>query len=180
MFHMLHPEHGEPMPLSILRDAGYHVFWGGKNDVVPGQMSMKPHAETWSDKSRYDLQPNGYGPVYQEARGTREDDTYHSFYIGRMEKKPGERYYHDNDSMHVQEATRLIRNRPDDRPLYHTKAAMCRTAGWKHVQRFGESDGLHELRKRPAGTLQPRGRPRLCGGARRDEGPHAALVAGDV
>jgi arylsulfatase A-like enzyme len=37
MFHMLHPEQGDPFLLDVLRAAGYHVFWGGKNDLVPGQ-----------------------------------------------------------------------------------------------------------------------------------------------
>ena len=117
MYHMLHHEHGEPMLLHELKQAGYHVFWGGKNDVVPGQHPRDRYAETWSDRSRYDLQPNWHGPVYEAARGRRGDDTYHSFMVGRMEKRPGEAYYHDNDWMHVMEAIRLIRNPPDDRPL---------------------------------------------------------------
>lgn len=33
MFHMLHPD--ELMLLKTLKDAGYFVWWGGKNDVVP-------------------------------------------------------------------------------------------------------------------------------------------------
>jgi hypothetical protein len=36
-FHMLHPEHGEPVLLKTLKDAGYFVWWGGKNDLTPGQ-----------------------------------------------------------------------------------------------------------------------------------------------
>ena len=35
MFHMLRPD--EPLLLRTLRQNGYHVWWGGKNDVVPGQ-----------------------------------------------------------------------------------------------------------------------------------------------
>ena len=35
MFHMLRPD--EPMLLRTLRQHGYFVWWGGKNDVVPGQ-----------------------------------------------------------------------------------------------------------------------------------------------
>ncbi|MBT3271537.1 MAG: sulfatase-like hydrolase/transferase, partial [Spirochaetales bacterium] len=37
MHHMLHPERGEANLLSMLKDAGYFVWWGGKNDLVPGQ-----------------------------------------------------------------------------------------------------------------------------------------------
>ena len=35
MNHVLHQEHDEPMLLNILKENGYHVFWGGKNHVVP-------------------------------------------------------------------------------------------------------------------------------------------------
>ncbi|MFW6255496.1 MAG: sulfatase-like hydrolase/transferase [Candidatus Sumerlaeota bacterium] len=117
MHHMLHHEWGEPMLLNILKEAGYHVFWGGKNDVVPGQMSKDRYAESWSEGDRYDLQPNWHGPVYQEARGELGQDSYYSFYVGKMDKKEGEKYYQDSDWMHVMEAIRLIKNRPDDRPL---------------------------------------------------------------
>ena len=37
MHHMLHPEHDEPNLLKILKDNGYFVWWGGKNDLTPGQ-----------------------------------------------------------------------------------------------------------------------------------------------
>ncbi|MFP4376754.1 MAG: sulfatase-like hydrolase/transferase [Spirochaetales bacterium] len=37
MFHMLHPERGQPNLLKILKEHGYTVWWGGKNDLVPGQ-----------------------------------------------------------------------------------------------------------------------------------------------
>ena len=36
MHHMLHPEHGEPNLLKILKENGYFVWWGGKNDLTPG------------------------------------------------------------------------------------------------------------------------------------------------
>lgn len=123
MHHMLHHEHGEPMLLRILQDNGYHTFWGGKNDVVPGneagegQDPRQRYAMTVSDYSHYELQPNWHGPVYKEARGEKGSDTYYSFMVGKLDKQSGEAYYHDDDWLHIQEATRLITNRPDDKPL---------------------------------------------------------------
>ena len=35
MYHMLHPEYDEPNLLKILKDNGYFVWCGGKNDPVP-------------------------------------------------------------------------------------------------------------------------------------------------
>jgi arylsulfatase A-like enzyme len=43
MHHMLHPERGEPNLLKILKDNGYFVWWGGKNDLVPGQDGSKAY-----------------------------------------------------------------------------------------------------------------------------------------
>ncbi|MCL2641548.1 MAG: sulfatase-like hydrolase/transferase, partial [Phycisphaerales bacterium] len=37
LFHMLHSEAGETNLLKVLKENGYHVWWGGKNDLVPGQ-----------------------------------------------------------------------------------------------------------------------------------------------
>ena len=36
MYHMLHSEHGETNLLAELRRNGYFVWWGGKNDLIPG------------------------------------------------------------------------------------------------------------------------------------------------
>lgn len=124
MFHMLHPEQGDPFLLDILREAGYHVFWGGKNDLVPGQHPRWRYADSWSEivppsggAPRYELDPNWHGPVYAGARGQRGSDSYYSFMIGRLQKRAGEAYYHDGDWMNVMEAIRFIRQRPKDRPL---------------------------------------------------------------
>jgi arylsulfatase A-like enzyme len=35
MFHMMRPD--EPVLLRTLKENGYYVWWGGKNDLVPGQ-----------------------------------------------------------------------------------------------------------------------------------------------
>jgi arylsulfatase A-like enzyme len=117
MHHMLHHEAGESTLLEALRERGYHVFWGGKNDLVPGQWPKDRYAETRGDPSRYELDPNWHGPVYQEARGEPGQDSFYSFFIGRMDKRSDATFYQDNDWAHVQEAIRLIRNPPDDRPL---------------------------------------------------------------
>jgi arylsulfatase A-like enzyme len=118
MFHMLHLDRGEPMLLNELRKAGYRVFWGGKNDLVPGQDSFEPFADVHNPgHAEADLQPSWHGSVYTEARGERGSDTYYSFMVGRMEKREGEKYYHDNDWYHVTKACELIRNHDGDEPL---------------------------------------------------------------
>ncbi len=123
MHHMLHHEHDEQMLLRILKEHGYHTFWGGKNDVIPGDEAGQGndprvrYADTISDYSNYELQPNWHGPVYQQARGEHGSDTFYSFFIGKMDKHENEHFYHDDDWLHVQEAIKLIKNRPADKPL---------------------------------------------------------------
>ena len=43
MFHMLQPD--EPMLLRDLKNAGYFVWWGGKNDVVPAQNGFDDYCD---------------------------------------------------------------------------------------------------------------------------------------
>ena len=122
MRHVLEPDKGDRFLLNEVRQAGYHVFWGGKNDVVPGsgRVGSRPdYADTVSDYSRYPpMQPNWHSEVYSERRGEPGEDTYYSFYAGLLEKEPGETYYRDDDWIHLQEAIRLVRERPDDKPLF--------------------------------------------------------------
>lgn len=117
MHHMLHSEHGEPMMLKHLKEAGYKVGWFGKNDVVPGQGSFEPFMDIRNPFKKEDLQPGWHGPAYSAARGQKGQDTFYSFYIGKMDKLPGEDYYHDNDWACVQSAIEMIREHDGEQPL---------------------------------------------------------------
>lgn len=71
MHHMLHREYDETNLLSELRRNGYFVWWGGKNDLVPGDdefgqycdVKFRPDAEflksTESSRSRIRTGPRG-------------------------------------------------------------------------------------------------------------------------
>ncbi len=118
MRHVLDPEVGDRILLDELRKEGYHVFWGGKNDVVAADPGREAHADSISDYSRYaPLQPNWHGKVLHDVRGEPGNDNYYSFYIGKLEKDPDAPYYRDDDWLHVQEAIRMVRERPVDKPL---------------------------------------------------------------
>lgn len=118
MHHMIHTEQGEPLLLSELRNAGYHVSWLGKNDLTPGDRERTDFVDNIGDRARYGaLDPHWHGPVYEAARGRPGDDTYYSFQVGRLAKREGEAFYHDYDWLCVMEAVRQIRERPADKPL---------------------------------------------------------------
>lgn len=113
MFNMMQPD--EPVLLRTLKDNGYHVFWGGKNDLVPAQNGFDQYCTTKFDVG--DHQPNyGIEGNDQSWRGDPAGSAYFSFYKGRLETSKGE-YYHDSDWANVMGAIDLINNHDNDQPL---------------------------------------------------------------
>jgi arylsulfatase A-like enzyme len=116
MFHMLQPD--EPMLLKTLKDAGYFVWWGGKNDVVPAQNGYDTYCDV-----KYEPSANPERPlranlhVADEWRGEPGSDTYYSFYAGKLDKADGEAYVYDHDWAMAEGAVEMIRNAPEDQPL---------------------------------------------------------------
>lgn len=116
MNHMLHPERGEPNLLKVLKDAGYFVWWGGKNDLVPGQTA---DWETYCD-ARYfpdgdSIEANRHNE--DSWRGPPEGDNYYSFMAGRLEHSKGCHHHHDYDWAVVQAAAKFVREYKGKQPL---------------------------------------------------------------
>lgn len=106
----------EPCLLRDLKEAGYYVWWGGKNDAVAGTQGIRsccherhraesPHADLHEDQSWRGVGPEG-APDY-------------SFHAGRLEKHAGEDEYLDADWCHVQGAIDFIETRGN------TKEPFC-------------------------------------------------------
>ena len=121
MFHMLHPEHGEPNLLSILKRHGYHVWWGGKNDLVPGQdgyddycdVKFKPSEE---DYIRWGVSPRQGNHDGRDWRGEPDGDLFYSFYRGRYDRGEDD-IYCDGDWANVLGALDYIGSYDGDRPF---------------------------------------------------------------
>jgi arylsulfatase A-like enzyme len=115
MFHMLRKD--EPVLLKTLKDHGYFVWWGGKNDLVPGQLGFDDYCQV---KYR-PAQPPRYPNLHSDPawRGAPDGDTYYSFYRGRLDRQPGDdsAHYLDGDWANVLGAIEQIQNRPADQPL---------------------------------------------------------------
>ncbi len=110
MFHMLRPD--EPMLLKTLKDAGYFVWWGGKNDVVPAQNGFDDYCDV-----KYEPRPSRPNLHAADSwRGPPDSDTYYSFFAGRLDTG-GAHYYDDGDWGNVLGAIDCIQQRPPDRPL---------------------------------------------------------------
>jgi len=122
MHHMLHPESGEPNLLKVLKDAGYFVWWGGKNDLTPGQTSVDEYCdirflprredyERWGHRRR-----SGSHGGDQSWRGDPDGDNYYSFFRGKLDTEEDD-IYCDSDWAMVLGALDFIRNYEGEQPL---------------------------------------------------------------
>jgi arylsulfatase A-like enzyme len=112
MFHMLRWPH-EPVLLRALRDAGYFVWWGGKNDLVPAQHGYEEFCDV-----KYSPPAEGRLDLHAQAdwRGEPGSDTYYSFYAGRLDKGDSP-HYPDHDWGMVLGAVDFLRDPPRGGPL---------------------------------------------------------------
>lgn len=106
MNHPLQP--GEPCLLAELRQAGYEVWWGGKNDLVSDPAL---YAECVDHRNR--VQPD-HEDLHRDLswRKTIAGKPDRSFFAGRLETLPGESHYMDADWQHVLDACDYLRRRP--------------------------------------------------------------------
>ncbi len=112
MHHLMHKD--EPVLLRTLKNNGYHVFWAGKNDLVPAQEGF----EDCCDEKFYPTKPiKKFDEMALEWRGGIGSDRMFSFYHGKLEKEPGEEIYYDGDWAMVLGAIDRIKNAPKDKPL---------------------------------------------------------------
>lgn len=113
MYHMLRPH--EPMLLRTLKDAGYFVWWGGKNDVVPAEQGFEAFCDVKHVPAPKPSQRDSH--AWDEWRGAPDSDTFYSFYRGRLDHDPASGWYDDWDWGHVRGALEQLKHPPRDKPL---------------------------------------------------------------
>ncbi len=102
----------EPSVLSVLRRAGYHVWWGGKNDLVCVE-KPEDYLRYCDTKFKPDTRYRGY----RKAPSLPPDDPRRgAFYGGVMEPDP-DAEYHDTDRAWVEGAIDRLRLKADETPL---------------------------------------------------------------
>ena len=122
MHHMLNPTLGETNLLKVLRDNGYFVWWGGKNDLVPGQLGFEEHCDVHFRPRREDYQRWGVTPRPGSHggslawRGEPGGDNYFSFFKGRLDAPDGDVWF-DGDWAMVRGAVDFLRGYRGERPL---------------------------------------------------------------
>jgi arylsulfatase A-like enzyme len=116
MFHMLRPD--EPCLLRVLKDEGYHVWWGGKNDLVPAQNGFGDYCDVKYKPA--DPTERSTHQLHHDLASAKSPDFY-SMYLGRLSpQSPSSRkhgVYYDGDWANVLGAVEHIRSAPRDRPL---------------------------------------------------------------
>jgi arylsulfatase A-like enzyme len=118
MHHMLHDHRGQPNLLKILRENGYFVWWGGKNDLVPAQFGYDKHCDikySPPEAIKKKFAPGTHSLT--DRRGAPDSDTYYSFYLGELKPRPGEDVYMDGDWANVFGAAQFIRSYKGEKPL---------------------------------------------------------------
>ncbi|GAH74825.1 unnamed protein product, partial [marine sediment metagenome] len=113
MFHMLRRH--EPVLLKTLRETGYFVWWGGKNDLVPGQEGVGDFCDV-----RHDARERTRRAIWsidreKDWRGEPGSDTYYSFYVGRLDKGDDEVFL-DGDWANVLGAIEFIKSAGKELP----------------------------------------------------------------
>jgi len=121
MHYLLRDGEGEPNLLKLLKDAGYYVWWGGKNDLVPSQSGYAQHCSEKLTVSEEDYKRWGHTPRkslhgWTDWRGEPGSDTYYSFYVGRLETDSDD-IYCDGDWAAVLSAVDFIRSYDGEQPL---------------------------------------------------------------
>lgn len=112
MYHMLRQH--EPVLLKILKDNGYFVWWGGKNDLVPGQNDPLDYCSVYNRSKR--ITRTNMHLTAEEWRGPKDGDNYFSFYAGRT--SPDEaKIYMDSDWANILDAIDFIKTYEGDKPL---------------------------------------------------------------
>jgi len=118
MHHMMRA--GEPVLLKILRDSGYFVWWGGKNDLVPGQHGYEEFCDVKFRATKDDYKRWGHKmpqhPGDKNWRGQRGGDNYYGFFAGRLDTN-GDDIFCDGDWANTLGAVDFIGSAPADRPL---------------------------------------------------------------
>ncbi len=116
LFHMLQPT--DPCLLKVLKDDGYHVWWGGKNDLVPAQNGFDAYCNV-KHTPREKTEP-GVHELHRRQWETHSPD-YYAMYVGRLTPtlpiSVETDVYYDGDWAQVLAAADHIRTAPRDKPL---------------------------------------------------------------
>ena len=108
--YMMEPH--EPVLLRTLKNNGYYVWWGGRDDLIPAENDHVPYCDVF-------FRGDGkFNSVYDNPqwRGEPGNDDYYSFYAGKVDVPVGG-VFNDCDNQLINGAIDFINNYQCDKPL---------------------------------------------------------------
>ena len=115
MSHMLQPD--EPMLLRTLKQNGYVVWWGGKNDVVPAQNGFDGYCHIKYEPPPEETAKKPIRPANPNWRGEPNGHNFFSFLTGRLEGDPLSGEWTSHDWAMVRGAIDFIANHDGENPF---------------------------------------------------------------
>ena len=103
----------EPCLLRELKNAGYYIWWGGKNDLMTDEDAF---SELCDERHQAEETHKNLHVDQSWRKGTPQNSDY-SFYAGELKKNDNESVYMDSDWSHVLAAKNFIESYDDSRPF---------------------------------------------------------------
>lgn len=116
MHHMLHLERGETNVLRVLKENSYHVWWGGRNDLLSRDENPLNHCDVRARLSGSVEAPWNLGEA-SRWRGPKGGPDYYSFLSGKLPHSPGRERWHDHDWACIDAALEFIRGYDRSEPF---------------------------------------------------------------
>jgi arylsulfatase A-like enzyme len=120
MFHMLRRE--DPCLLKILKDDGYQVWWGGKNDLIPAQNGFEDYCDVkYEPTDPIERTTHQLHKDLAPSQASSPPADYYAMYLGQLRPQTSSSQkhgvYYDEDWANVLGAIDHIRHAPADRPF---------------------------------------------------------------
>ncbi|WP_163537971.1 sulfatase-like hydrolase/transferase [Gracilibacillus sp. YIM 98692] len=113
IFHMMQPE--DPVLLRTLKEQGYFVWWGGKNDLIPNDANFDEYCDVKYTPNQDTKKL--MAAMNDDWRGDPDSPDYYSFYGGKVEEGHGLEGFANYDWDYIHGAIEQIKNVPEDQPL---------------------------------------------------------------
>jgi arylsulfatase A-like enzyme len=107
MHHMLSPD--EPCLMRVMKDAGYDVWWAGKNDLISSDQPLDAYCSSRFSPS---------GKLRPDAHTLPRDAGDYSFYAGRLPHDDPSTTYRDFDWANIEGACGKIRTHDRSKPFF--------------------------------------------------------------
>lgn len=106
----------EPVLLRILKENGYYVWWGGKNDLIPGDAQFEKYCNTRYIPEKLSPQDVLKDKAWEKSwRGQKGGNNYYSFFAGKS--NIDDSYFVGADWDFINAAVDFINNKPTDKPF---------------------------------------------------------------